>query len=132
MPTVTVFVIPGAPGDAARSLASVRAQTFDDWQAVLIDSEVFSDEVGGRVRVESGGQTFYDLTDLIHFPGEVTHLDWAPWGCDAATSARTRRRLFGEVAAADALLTFAHARFPGWGRLGGAPERPVWRWETGA
>ena len=74
------------------------------------------------VRVMSGGRSFYDLTDLVHFPCEVAHPDWAPWGCDAATSARTRRRLFGEIVAAEALLTFAHARFPGWGASAARPS----------
>jgi glyoxylase-like metal-dependent hydrolase (beta-lactamase superfamily II) len=69
------------------------------------------------VRVESEGEIFYALGDLFHHGCEVAHPDWTPPGRDVTAALAARERLLAEAAADDALLTFAHERFPPWGRV---------------
>jgi glyoxylase-like metal-dependent hydrolase (beta-lactamase superfamily II) len=69
------------------------------------------------VRVEDGGARAYFVGDLFHFPCEVEHLDWVSPGRDPVAAHRSRERLLAETADTPAIITFSHAKFPGWGRV---------------
>lgn len=69
------------------------------------------------VRVESSGKTFYALADLVHHAVEFEHPHWTRYGSDKAQLEASRQRLFPEIAASQASVIFAHAYFPGWGRV---------------
>lgn len=79
------------------------------------------------VRVVSRGETFYALGDLFHHPSELAHLDWyAPWN-DPAAMRDSRARFLVEAVPSGAVALFAHARFPGWGRV--VQNGAGYRWE---
>ena len=69
------------------------------------------------VRVQDGGMTAYFLGDLFHFPCEVEQLDWVSPGRDPIAARESRTRLLESAANTNALVTYSHAAFPGWGRM---------------
>jgi glyoxylase-like metal-dependent hydrolase (beta-lactamase superfamily II) len=69
------------------------------------------------VRLHSGGETFYFLGDLFHHACEVENIEWLPPGRDPVASLESRKRVYAEAAASNALLVAAHERFPPWGRI---------------
>jgi glyoxylase-like metal-dependent hydrolase (beta-lactamase superfamily II) len=82
------------------------------------------------VRIESAGAVCWALGDLVHYAAEFTHLDWVmPSRRDAVAMRASRERVLPRIVAEDALVTWSHARFPGWGRIvavdGGYRWQPV-------
>ncbi len=72
------------------------------------------------VRVESEGEVFYHLGDLVHYWFEFEHMEWIiseDEGRDLDAMVATRRKLLPRVASENAIATFSHADFPGWGEL---------------
>jgi glyoxylase-like metal-dependent hydrolase (beta-lactamase superfamily II) len=69
------------------------------------------------VQVESGGERFYFLGDIVHLPCEVERLDWTPPSADRDALIPLRERVFTDVARENALLVTAHEAFPPWGRI---------------
>lgn len=69
------------------------------------------------VRVEAGRQTFYALADLVHHAIEFEHPHWTRYGSDKEQLQMSRMKLLPEIAASQAPVIFAHASFPGWGRV---------------
>jgi glyoxylase-like metal-dependent hydrolase (beta-lactamase superfamily II) len=77
------------------------------------------------VVVESAGERAVITGDAVHHPIQLAHPEWSPpsdW--DPVLSAETRRRLFGDAAATDALLIGTHFAGPTAGRVRAQPERP--------
>jgi glyoxylase-like metal-dependent hydrolase (beta-lactamase superfamily II) len=60
------------------------------------------------VRVQSDGQTFYALGDLIHSEVEVEHPDWMVTWATAEPMLASRLRLLDDALAEHALLMAAH------------------------
>lgn len=79
------------------------------------------------VRVRSAGETLFLVGDLFHHPCEVEHLSWVSPGRDPAAMRRSRERLIAEALATEALITFSHAKFPGWGRLARRDGGATWQ-----
>jgi glyoxylase-like metal-dependent hydrolase (beta-lactamase superfamily II) len=79
------------------------------------------------VRLESAGERFYDLGDLVHLSCEVDHISWGPPHVGAETLAAVREPVFAQVARENALLMTAHEMFPPWGRIISDGDR--YRWE---
>ena len=79
------------------------------------------------VRIESSGETFYALADLVHHAAEFEHPDWTRGGFDKAQLQLSRKKYFPEIAARQATAIFAHAHFPGWGRI--IPTENSYHWE---
>jgi glyoxylase-like metal-dependent hydrolase (beta-lactamase superfamily II) len=79
------------------------------------------------VRLQSAGETFYALGDLVHHACEVAHADWAPPRQATAALVSSRQRWFPQVASEGALAITAHEPFPPWGRIIAAGEG--YRWE---
>jgi glyoxylase-like metal-dependent hydrolase (beta-lactamase superfamily II) len=79
------------------------------------------------VRIESNGERFYILGDLVHLACEVDHPTWGPPHVSAETLAAVRGPIFAQVARERALAMTAHERFPPWGRI--AAEGEGFRWE---
>ena len=80
--------------------------------------------------VESGGQTFCFLGDLVHSP--VLHFAMpdrvTTWDARPALTPPSRRKLAAEAVAGDWLLAAAHASFPPLGRLAAdGADRWAWR-----
>jgi glyoxylase-like metal-dependent hydrolase (beta-lactamase superfamily II) len=70
------------------------------------------------LRLRSGDAAAYFLGDLFHHACEIAHPDWVPGqNRGPVTLLETRTRLLPEIAASQAAVVFAHARFPGWGRV---------------
>jgi glyoxylase-like metal-dependent hydrolase (beta-lactamase superfamily II) len=69
------------------------------------------------VHVDSAGEHFYALGDLLHHPCEVQHLDWVLTGRDQAAMRASRDRLLHEAVPQGAALVFSHAVFPPRGRI---------------
>lgn len=69
------------------------------------------------VRIESAGETFYALADLVHHAAEFEYPDWTRGGSDKAQLQISRKKHLPEIAASQAIAIFAHAYFPGWGRV---------------
>ncbi|HEX5166905.1 MAG TPA: MBL fold metallo-hydrolase [Thermomicrobiales bacterium] len=70
------------------------------------------------VRIESNGAICWHLGDIAHYAVEFEHLDWlTPTRRDAAAMTASRQRILPRIVAEDALVTWSHARFPGWGRI---------------
>lgn len=78
------------------------------------------------VRVESHGQTFYALADLVHHAVEFEHPDWTVYGSDQEQLQASRQKFLPEIAASQASVIFAHAYFPGWGRV--TQTKDGYRW----
>ncbi len=80
------------------------------------------------LRVESAGEVWWHLGDIAHYAVEFEHPDWlTPTRRDAAAMLASRQRVFPLLVAEDALVTWSHARFPGWGRV--VPEADGYRWQ---
>lgn len=70
------------------------------------------------VRVESNGAVCWHLGDIAHYAVEFEHLDWLmPVRRDAQAMLASRQRVLPRIVAEDALVTWSHARFPGWGKI---------------
>jgi glyoxylase-like metal-dependent hydrolase (beta-lactamase superfamily II) len=69
------------------------------------------------VRVESSGERFYNLGDLVHLACEVDHPSWRPSQSRSEDLVTTRERVYSDVARENAVLMTAHERFPPWGRI---------------
>ncbi|MDF3016850.1 MAG: fold metallo-hydrolase [Thermomicrobiales bacterium] len=69
------------------------------------------------VRLESVGEVFYVLGDIVHHACEVEHPHWGPPHADPDTLAAARERIFPTIARERALLATAHEPFPPWGRI---------------
>jgi glyoxylase-like metal-dependent hydrolase (beta-lactamase superfamily II) len=80
------------------------------------------------VRLESAGEVFYVLGDLVHHRCEVEHITWAPPHADLSPLAAARRRFFAEVAREEALVVTAHEPFPPWGRIIASDDG--YRWQS--
>jgi glyoxylase-like metal-dependent hydrolase (beta-lactamase superfamily II) len=78
------------------------------------------------VRLRSAGGTLYWIGDLVHHSMEFEHPDWAMEGADAEALQRSRDHVFGEAAGSGALVVWAHATAPGWGRV--EATRSGFRW----
>jgi glyoxylase-like metal-dependent hydrolase (beta-lactamase superfamily II) len=70
------------------------------------------------LRLESRGEAFYWVGDLIHHDVEVSHLDWALRGALQPAMEQSRRALLEAATDTGAVVAWAHAPFPGWGRVG--------------
>jgi glyoxylase-like metal-dependent hydrolase (beta-lactamase superfamily II) len=79
------------------------------------------------LRLESGGDTFWWVGDLVHHEMELARLDWALAGSLQPAMEESRRRLLEDAAATGAVIAWAHAPFPGWGRVGRRPDGYAWR-----
>jgi glyoxylase-like metal-dependent hydrolase (beta-lactamase superfamily II) len=77
------------------------------------------------VWLRRGGQTFAHLADLVHVPAELADLALIPAGRDPVALRAARARVLAEVVAAEALVTFSHARAP-FGTL--VADGPGYRW----
>jgi glyoxylase-like metal-dependent hydrolase (beta-lactamase superfamily II) len=83
------------------------------------------------LRLRSADSTFYWIGDLVHHMMEFVHLDWAMESGDAQALQRSRERIFHEAAETDALVVWAHAPMPGWGRVEVQGSGYRWRPEAG-
>jgi glyoxylase-like metal-dependent hydrolase (beta-lactamase superfamily II) len=79
------------------------------------------------VRVDSAGERFYVLGDLVHLACEISHPDWRPPQSRAEELVTTRKRVFADVARDNALAMTAHEPFPPWGRI--VNDGTGYRWE---
>lgn len=80
------------------------------------------------VRIESNGAVCWHLGDIAHYAVEFSHLDWLmPVRRDAEAMLASRQRVFPRIVAEDALVTWSHAHFPGWGKI--APVSGGYRWQ---
>jgi glyoxylase-like metal-dependent hydrolase (beta-lactamase superfamily II) len=64
------------------------------------------------VRLESAGEVFYVLGDIVHHACEIEHSDWSPPHADAGALVTARERIFPMIASERALLATAHEPFP--------------------
>jgi glyoxylase-like metal-dependent hydrolase (beta-lactamase superfamily II) len=79
------------------------------------------------VRLESAGEVFYVLGDVVHHACEAEHVRWCPPHADPDALAAARERLFPTIAREGALLATAHEPFPPWGRI--AVAGAGYRWQ---
>jgi glyoxylase-like metal-dependent hydrolase (beta-lactamase superfamily II) len=79
------------------------------------------------VRLESAGEVFYVLGDIVHHACEVEHPDWGPPHADPGKLAAARDRIFPTLAREGALLATAHEPFPPWGRIVAAGDGYRWQ-----
>jgi len=79
------------------------------------------------VRLESAGEVFYVLGDVVHHACEVEHPAWKPPHGDRDALMASREHIFSTVAREDALLVTAHEPFPPWGRI--VPTGDGYRWQ---
>jgi len=80
------------------------------------------------VRIESDGAICWHLGDIAHYAVEFEHLDWlTPTRRDAAAMFASRQRVFPRIVAENALVTWSHARFPGWGQIVQAGDGYRWQ-----
>lgn len=79
------------------------------------------------VRLESAGERFYVLGDLVHLACEIDHIDWRPPQSRSDELVEVRERVFRQLAAEQALAMTAHERFPPWGRI--VAHDGGFRWE---
>jgi glyoxylase-like metal-dependent hydrolase (beta-lactamase superfamily II) len=80
------------------------------------------------IRIESNGEVCWHLGDIAHYAVEFEHPDWlTPTRRDAAAMLASRQRVFPRIVADDALVTWSHARFPGWGRIVTAGDGYRWQ-----
>lgn len=69
------------------------------------------------VRVDSRGEQFFFLGDLVHLACEVEHRDWMPPSAIVDALASSRERIFAAAARDQPLLATAHEHFAPWGRI---------------
>jgi glyoxylase-like metal-dependent hydrolase (beta-lactamase superfamily II) len=79
------------------------------------------------VRLRSGGSALYWIGDLVHHSIEFEHPDWVMAGGDAQALRSSRDQIFREAAASDAMVVWAHAPMPGWGRVEVNGDAYRWR-----
>ena len=79
------------------------------------------------VRLESAGEVFYVLGDIVHHACEVAHPHWGPPHVDPDALAAARERIFPTIAREGALLATAHEPFPPWGRIVDASDGYRWQ-----
>jgi glyoxylase-like metal-dependent hydrolase (beta-lactamase superfamily II) len=79
------------------------------------------------LRLESAGEVFYVLGDIVHHACEVEHPDWGPPHADPDTLAAARKRIFPTIAREGALLATAHEPFPPWGRIVAVGDGHRWQ-----
>jgi glyoxylase-like metal-dependent hydrolase (beta-lactamase superfamily II) len=79
------------------------------------------------VRLESAGEVFYVLGDIVHHACEVEHPDWSPPHADAGALVTARDRIFPTIASEGALVATAHEPFPPWGRIVAAGDGYRWQ-----
>ena len=79
------------------------------------------------VRLESAGEVWYDLGDLVHHACEVEHPDWLSPGNDPIAAHASRAKFFAAVARDGAIAVTGHEPFPAWGRI--VPHGSGYRWE---
>jgi glyoxylase-like metal-dependent hydrolase (beta-lactamase superfamily II) len=80
------------------------------------------------IRIESGGAVCWHLGDIAHYAVEFEHIDWLiPTRRDAVAMLASRQRVFPRIVAEDALVTWSHARFPGWGRIVASGDSYRWQ-----
>jgi glyoxylase-like metal-dependent hydrolase (beta-lactamase superfamily II) len=113
-------------------LAAGLVDVFDDELEITAGLRVIAlpGETKGHagVQLESAGESFYWVGDLMHHEMEVRHLDWALAGSIQPAMEQSRRGLLEAASSSDALVAFAHARFPGWGRVRKTPQGYRWTW----
>jgi glyoxylase-like metal-dependent hydrolase (beta-lactamase superfamily II) len=77
--------------------------------------------------LESEGETFIHLADLLHSPMQFAHPAWSPrFDADTSVSVPTRRAALGRAADENLLALFYHLTFPGLGRVRRAGGAFVW------
>ena len=79
------------------------------------------------LRLRSGGSALYWIGDLVHHSMEFEHPEWVMAGGDARALRYSRDRVFREAAASDAVVVWAHAPMPGWGRVEVSGHAFRWR-----
>ncbi len=80
------------------------------------------------IRIDSNGERFFYLGDLLHHPVEVEHIDWvSPHRNDAAMIA-SRLRVIDESLPTGAICVFTHGPFPAWGRIEQQDGVNRWVW----
>jgi len=67
------------------------------------------------VRVDSDGERFYFLGDLVHLSCEIDHVEWRPPQSRSDELVGVRKRVLRDVAREQALVMTAHEQFPPWG-----------------
>ncbi len=83
------------------------------------------------VRLDSNGEVFYHLGDLVHGWFEFEHPGWIVVDSlerDVETMERTRLQLMPRVAGEHAVAVYGHGPLPGWGRL--VANNGGFRWES--
>jgi glyoxylase-like metal-dependent hydrolase (beta-lactamase superfamily II) len=87
--------------------------------------------------IAAGGQRVMFVADVLHHPIQCREPDWSTCFCaDPIEAARTRRRLFEEVADTDVIIVPEHVPFPTAGRIESDGERFRYRfafpwWQAG-
>jgi glyoxylase-like metal-dependent hydrolase (beta-lactamase superfamily II) len=77
--------------------------------------------------IESDGEKFIHLADLLHSPMQFAHPEWSPrFDADTSLSVPTRRDALGRAADEDMLALFYHLTFPGLGWVRRAGEAFAW------
>ena len=80
------------------------------------------------VRIASDGTVCWHLGDLAHYAVEFRHLNWiTPARRDTTAMLESREYVLPRLVAEDAIVTWSHASFPGWGRI--IPENVGYRWQ---
>ena len=125
----------GQPGSALARLELIdqlgMLELVDDAREVALGVTMLPapGETPGHciVRVESRGERFYNLGDVVHLSCEIDHPTWLPSQSTSEALPLTRQRVFADVARENALVMTAHERFPPWGRIVAAGDG--FRWE---
>ena len=63
-PTITVIIYDSDPAQLGRTIASLRAQIYGQWQALCIDAAAQAEDIDPRVRIVSGSAAEAALEDL--------------------------------------------------------------------
>jgi glyoxylase-like metal-dependent hydrolase (beta-lactamase superfamily II) len=81
------------------------------------------------VRLRSAGSTLFWIGDVVHHSMEFEHPTWAMVAGDADALHLSRLRIFREAVDSNAIVVWAHAPSPSWGRVevqgGGYRWRPI-------
>lgn len=82
------------------------------------------------VRIDSNGEICWHLGDIAHYAVEFKHLDWlTPTRRDATAMLASRQQILPRLVTENALVTWSHAQFPGWGNI--ATVDGGFRWQPG-
>jgi glyoxylase-like metal-dependent hydrolase (beta-lactamase superfamily II) len=112
-----------------------RLRVVEDYGAEIVEGVAMihtGGESGGHcvVRIQSHGESFIYLADLIHVPEEARHLDWAMRQRNTAELVAGRRRVLAEAEARGAVLMYTHdPAVPPWGAVS-AIGVDRWRWRS--